>query len=242
MQPGESALIDGREAYQMEYEDHNVAFGVALPREWLRRWVPDVDALVPQVWRRDQGWGGVLDYSLASLTSENLRSMALGDTRLFIDHLGSLLALAVGERAPQALNKARADMLSHVRDTIRGAYHDPSLTPAAVAKHHDISVRSLHLLFARAESSFGGELLAQRLNAAVQMLRDARFNGLSIKEITRRCGFVNPSHFARHFPAAVRPLSSRDARAALALACDAPQTWSSTACSTPLRVVTHPTF
>ena len=86
---------------------------------------------------------------------------------------------------------------------------------AAVAAAHGLSKRYLHLLFASAGSSFGSTLLELRLGQAQAMLADRRFGRSSIGEIAWRCGFTDPSHFARRFrqrfghaPAAWRQLHS----------------------------------
>jgi AraC family transcriptional activator of tynA and feaB len=38
-----------------------------------------------------------------------------------------------------------------------------------------------------------------RLHRAQRLLRDKRFDGLGIAEIAWKCGFSEPSHFARRF-------------------------------------------
>lgn len=199
VRPGECALIDGREAYWLEYDKGNSALGFSLPEDWLTTWLPDTGAIRPQVLKPGHGWGGVLANSLGYLTPEDIRQMSPGGMSLLADHLGSLLALAASEEAPRDLGTARTALLDRMRDTIKGIYYDATLTPAAVADQHGVSVRFLHLLFAKAGSSFGRELLTRRLEAAYRMLRDPRFGDLAVNEIARRNGFRNASHFARHF-------------------------------------------
>jgi transcriptional regulator GlxA family with amidase domain len=55
------------------------------------------------------------------------------------------------------------------------------------------------MVFARAGTTFGEELMAVRLKQAHRLLSDCRFNDLPIGEISARCGFIEPSHFARRF-------------------------------------------
>jgi AraC-like DNA-binding protein len=38
-----------------------------------------------------------------------------------------------------------------------------------------------------------------RLNCAHRLLSDQRFAGLTVSEVAARCGFLEPSHFARRF-------------------------------------------
>jgi transcriptional regulator GlxA family with amidase domain len=56
-------------------------------------------------------------------------------------------------------------------------------------------------LFAQSGTTFGHELLRIRLELARRLLGDRRFGKISIGEVAARCGFVEPSHFARRFRA-----------------------------------------
>ena len=56
--------------------------------------------------------------------------------------------------------------------------------------------------------------MRMRLDAAHRLLSDRRYDQLSIGEVTARCGFVEPSHFARRFRKAFQlgPTEFRAAR------------------------------
>jgi AraC-like DNA-binding protein len=66
-----------------------------------------------------------------------------------------------------------------------------------VALAQGISKRYLHFLFACMGTTFGEQLLRVRLDRARLLLSDERFGGIPIGEIAARCGFSEPSHFAR---------------------------------------------
>lgn len=76
VRPGECALIDGREAYWMEYDKGNSALGFSLPEDWLTTWLPVTGAIRPQVLQPGHGWGGILANSLGCLTPEDIRQMS----------------------------------------------------------------------------------------------------------------------------------------------------------------------
>jgi len=92
-------------------------------------------------------------------------------------------------------------MLRRIHETLRERLYDPSLDPETVATAYGISKRYLHLLFADAGTSFSATLIALRLEKAKSLLDDPRFARTGIAEIAWRCGFVEPSHFARRFRA-----------------------------------------
>ncbi len=90
-------------------------------------------------------------------------------------------------------------MLERLRGTLRERYFEVDLSPAAVATEHGIGKRHLHFLFAKQGTTFGADLMAVRLERARQMLQDRRFDHVPVGEIATRCGFTDPSHFARRF-------------------------------------------
>jgi len=77
---------------------------------------------------------------------------------------------------------------------------DMDLTPARIAATHNISVRSLHALFAEHENSVHEWLMRERLEGARRDL--ARSSTASIAATGRAWGFSDPGHFARRFRAA----------------------------------------
>ncbi len=77
--------------------------------------------------------------------------------------------------------------------------HESGLTPTAIAEMNGISKRYLHYLFAQTDTTFGSELMRVRLDAARRLLADHRYAALTVSDIAARCGFLEPSHFARRF-------------------------------------------
>lgn len=60
-------------------------------------------------------------------------------------------------------------------------------------------MRSLHRAFATEGRTFAGVSHELRLSQAERMLGDRRFARLSVAENELRCGYAEPSHFARRF-------------------------------------------
>lgn len=95
--------------------------------------------------------------------------------------------------------RATEKLFDRIRQTIRERCHESGLDPGAVADAHRISKRYLHHLCARACTTFGLELMRMRLELAHTIMSDARYDVLPISEVAARCGFVEPSHFAKRF-------------------------------------------
>jgi AraC family transcriptional activator of tynA and feaB len=104
--------------------------------------------------------------------------------------------MAIGRDPEATCGATLFDSLVH---TLRNRLHEPGLSPVTVANQHRISKRSLHYAFAAADTTFVDELMRLRLVRAQEMLGDTRFADLSVADVAARCGFMDPSHFARRF-------------------------------------------
>ncbi len=87
-----------------------------------------------------------------------------------------------------------AYMLTHLGEA--------DLDPARIAHEHNISVRYLHLLFARQDLSVRRWLMQKRLECARHALAQDRSTRYSIATVARNHGFTDPGHFARRFRSA----------------------------------------
>ncbi len=192
--PGECVLMDSTEPYDIDCIGRTSALALRLPRGWLQHWVPDPADCVAVTFGSG-GWSGALNAALASLDLESATQLALPPSSV-AEQLAALLALAAGKRLE---GSPRAGRLEKLRRAIRDRLHEPDLTPQSLAQQFNISKRYLHQLFAAGDTTFGRELMALRLERARELLRDRRFASLPVSEIAARCGFEDPSHFARRF-------------------------------------------
>jgi AraC family transcriptional regulator, positive regulator of tynA and feaB len=195
IQVGDCVLIDSEEPYELSCPGRTVCLSVAFPRQWLSSWLPSPQEQIAKRLPR-QWWGAALARALSCLDPTKIEELVLpGD--VVADQIASLLVLASGAR--QGEGATRPGMLERLRGTLRERYFEVDLSPAAVATEHGIGKRHLHFLFAKQDTTFGAELMAVRLERARQMLQDRRFDHVPVGEIATRCGFTDPSHFARRF-------------------------------------------
>ncbi|MCC6946388.1 MAG: helix-turn-helix domain-containing protein [Bradyrhizobiaceae bacterium] len=196
--PGDCVLVDSKEPYAFSFPETNRCLSVQIPQDWLCRWLPAPEDSTAIPFRTHSQWGATLVSAIGNLAETDPGDLALPSS-VVADQIGALLALTAGP-APAVRPHQRA-MIRRIRETMWGRLHDPSLNPQAVAAAHGISRRYLHLLFASSGMSYGATLIALRLEAARRLLDDPRFAGVSVAEIAWRCGFIEPSHFARRFRA-----------------------------------------
>ncbi len=196
LEVGDCVLIDCKAAYEIDCSPTTRSIALRFQHDWLRNWIPCPESLCARRFASSAGWGAALSAALANLDAGGAAELALPKP-VVAEHIAGLLALAAG---PGAATLRRPDkLLYRILDTIRERCHEVDLNPGSVAASHGISKRYLHYLCGRANTTFGGELVRLRLESGRRLLSDKRFATLSVGEIAARCGFVEPSHFARRF-------------------------------------------
>jgi AraC-like DNA-binding protein len=112
-----------------------------------------------------------------------------------------VLALQEDERTLTAGGTAvRAAHLSRIEACVRRRFGDSSLDSETIARACRISVRYLHELFRDADTTLGGWIRDQRLEACREALGDP-FGNETIAEIGYKWGFSGQAQFSRAFRA-----------------------------------------
>ena len=193
---GDCVLVDCNAPYKLECLLTTRTVAMRFPQEWLRNWIPAPENLAGRPFRSGAGWSTALSAALANLDTDRDEELAL-PAGAVAEQIAALLALAAGPDAHASTGTEK--LLNRIRRTIRDRSHEPGLSPGAIADVHGISKRYLHYLFAHAATTFGNELMRMRLESAHRLLSDQRYDALSVSEVAARCGFLEPSHFARRF-------------------------------------------
>ena len=193
---GDCVLVDSSEPHFVSCPQPTSCLIVQLPQDWLRAWVPAPESLLGRVLHAGGGWAAALSTAVDNLRPDTLDGLPV-PAGVVAEQIATLLALAGGPVQPAP---SRGEQL-YVRlsRALRDRYHEIGLTPAAVATDLRMSVRYLHMLFARRQTTFGEQLLKVRLERARDVLGDPRFAEMPIGEVAASCGFAEASHFARCF-------------------------------------------
>jgi AraC-like DNA-binding protein len=194
---GECVLIDSSQPYSFATSEFSTCASLQIPQKWLRACIPAPEQGVAVVVKTNSPWGNALLATLSALTPATLANPVVPCGWL-ADQIAGLLALAIGCETP-GTTPGKRKLLARIRQTLGETAHDEATCPQTVAAAHNISKRYLHALFAAEGTTFSRELLAIRLERCERLLRDPRFGKMSVSEIGWRCGFVDPSHFARRF-------------------------------------------
>ena len=191
---GECILIDGTATYELDCPQATSAAILRMPEDWLRRWLPNPEQSSPTLFSHGD-WSSALCAAMSSLRLETCSDLALPRSTV-AEQIASLLTLALG-KGPEG--HGQRSLLSDLVVTLRDRLEETDLSPLAVAAQHDISKRTLHYAFAAAGTTFVEQLMKLRLERAREILSDARHAAPRIEDVATRCGFTDPSHFARRF-------------------------------------------
>jgi AraC-like DNA-binding protein len=164
-----------------------------LPADWLRGWIAQPERHAARLFTGG-GWSAALCAAVASLDINSCDKLALPADAI-AEPIVSLLKLAIGPGP----SMQQPILFSQVMRTLRNRFHEADLTPMTIAAEHGICTRSVHYVFARARTTFVEQLMEVRLGRARAMLGDVHLFDLPVAEVAARCGFADPSHFARRF-------------------------------------------
>jgi AraC family transcriptional activator of tynA and feaB len=119
-------------------------------------------------------------------------------TRPAVETTLELIATSLGSQYAEAGETARAETIIAIKKYIESHLDDPSLGPPALAVRFGISLRYLHLLFARFGTTVSRWILYRRLERCRRELAVAGPHK-NITEVAFGCGFNDAAHFSRVF-------------------------------------------
>jgi AraC-like DNA-binding protein len=198
MLPRDVLIVDSQYPLRLNVGNLFVEINVVVSDAWLRQWIPNPNLLAARRIPGNSLWGLALS-SYVSELSPDLAAAPPLPLSVVADQVGSLLALtASGLRsATPDYTPAVRSLRERIQDCLTQRCTESQLTAADVAASMNISVRTLHRIFAAANETFGDKLIEARTSIALRMLTSPSFNRLTTAEIGRRAGFLSASHFAR---------------------------------------------
>jgi AraC-like DNA-binding protein len=206
--PGDFAVYDTREPYDLRFDGDFSMFVLMFPRDRLRIGARELSDVTARRIQGNHGVGALVSPFLAGLR-QNLADDSLPVTPMFEDAIFDLLGAALDEEAPRAapgsvlLIEAKSIIDTHLADT--------TLSTAAIAARLHISTRYLQKLFEADGRTVASWIRARRLEQCRRDLADPRLRADSIGTICARHGLLDQSSFSKLFRDAYG-LSPRDFR------------------------------
>jgi AraC-like DNA-binding protein len=203
MRPGDAFLLTCTEkgVYTCPSALHLLC--LRIPHASLTRFVSAVDQATGKLIPRESGAIRLLKYYAATLFSDDDIAMTPGASRLVVDHITDLAALAVGTprdvSSHLAARSGRDARMRVIKSDIERYLTFRELSIEWLAERHGISERQLYRLFEREGTTFAEHVRGLRLEHAHSMLASPQHDGDSIIAIASQCGFDDVSYFNRLF-------------------------------------------
>lgn len=173
---------------------------VLLPHRLTGLTSRETEVLTVEPWCGARGLPALASLLLAGLDKHAEEMQAALD--LFGGSVAGLAAALFAERmqaASEDPDVARHSQLLHIKAFIRERLAEPALSPALVARRHNISLRYLQRLFQQHGTSPARWIRDERLERCRTELADPRHDHLPVAVIGERSGLYGASHFSRLF-------------------------------------------
>ena len=197
LEPNEIAIVDGRHPFRIAFKEEVRRATAVIPHAMLDSRAPWLRSGARRKIKSDAPFAELARHHLLNLTASE-SDLSESATNLLTDNLCNLVALATSPGlAPDRLQPELQiqAFLAFCRQNL----HEPGLSPAHVADHFGVSIRTVHSRFKAAGQTFGRFMRDNRLDACRAALRDDSQRLLNISEIAYRWGFNDLSHFNRAF-------------------------------------------
>lgn len=195
LRPGECVLLDGREQSEVITCARSESLNIVLPSKWVDQWLVRPENEVAKPFSPESARARPFLDILELLAGEDVPELG---GNLMLNQLGGALAIAVGdEEVGGTAHSSR--LLNRIQQIIWRRAGEPEFRPQCAADEVGISRRYLVSLFQSVGTTFNTELMRVRLEKGAEMLRERRFEALSVMEISLRCGFSDASHFSKRF-------------------------------------------
>lgn len=179
---------------------------LSFPRSALPLRPKRLESMLARAVRADTGMSAILARCLTGIASavrqdeiaeadqERLGAVAL-------DLAAATLAALIDARDQLAPETRQQALVSSIEAFIEYGLGDPDLTPAAIARHHHISLGYLHRLFQSRELTVAAWIRHRRLERCRADLADPRLRSSPVHAVGARWGFRAPAEFSRAFRA-----------------------------------------
>ncbi|MFJ5828955.1 helix-turn-helix domain-containing protein [Streptomyces sp. NPDC093089] len=202
---GDMALFDTSHPLDCAFHDEGRLSRVSLlrlPRAAMPIEQDRADRLLGTPLPSRTGSGALLAAYLNGLRAEADRCRPAELRRLggiALDLAATFLAAAADSPAPLPAETRQQVLRARIHTFIDHHLSDPDLGPAAIAAHHHISVRLLHLLFRDEPETVGATIRRLRLERCRADLADPDLRHHGVGEIAGRWGFRHQADFSRAF-------------------------------------------
>jgi AraC-like DNA-binding protein len=200
LQPGDFALYDTTEPYELYFERPFEQIVLKFPREVMTGRNVHIRSAAAVRCGGDTGAGAIASSFVRSLASHDAEVADIFRGRMgeqALDCVATSLASMAGSSAThEAVHEYnRRRVLNYVEQHLR----DPNLSVSGAAAALGVSARTIQKLFADDELHLSERIKSARLQRAAAALRDPLLHHVNITSIATDVGFTGPETFSRSF-------------------------------------------
>lgn len=195
---GDMFLYDQTKPFSMNFYDNNRSILVNIPRPLMESRLQGAGRFVGRRIAGDSELGALSRSVIRQMIDFGVSSRADTEDRLVhatMDIISTTLDGELGAEARANLEQHR--LLPQVQGYMLAHLHKPGLDIEAIARAHNVSVRTLSRTFATEGTTPMRWLWRQRLSASHKLLSDGSVS--NVTEAAFSVGFSDVSHFGRAF-------------------------------------------
>lgn len=216
--PGDMTLYHSSRPFHTRADariSREAAVVLAIPHDVLPLPPDKVRALLAVRLSGRDGVGALVARYLQTLANEAYEFHPADAARLSfitLDLVSVMLARHLDLQTVLPAEARETALLAAIQSFIHHHLGNPRLNPEMIAAAHHLSLRALHRLFQRNQTTIAGWIRGRRLDRCRSDLTDPTMAGQSVRTIAARWGLLDPSQFSRAFKAAygVNPTAYRE--------------------------------
>ncbi len=196
---GDATLIDSAKPWSSNCPGDCARLYLRVPRRLLQLKVHSDEIPVARRIPGESGLGNLLFQLCTSLYRQAAQLTQEKGAAAIESYLGILAACVGNTNRLPLVSSHRTELSSRISNYIDAHLNETTLSPGEIAKALNISVRHVHRIFSRQDSTVGELIREQRLRRCRIDLADPSLRAKSITEIAFFWGFNDSAHFSRVF-------------------------------------------
>jgi AraC-like DNA-binding protein len=204
VEPGQLFVYDRSRPLRLTFPETFQTKSLVLPRHLLSLRESDVHRITASPLDSATPLGGLLSPFLSRLV-DTAGAYPQHTAELIVRNVLDLLTVLADERCGNDTTgtpSAARVLLTRVQAYIDRHLTDPGLTPEAIARANQISLRSLYNLFQKEGTTVRRWIQGRRLEQCRRELARRDAGSRTVAGVGRRWGFSSAAHFSRSFRAA----------------------------------------
>lgn len=202
LHPGDFVIYDSTRPYFLHFDQPFRHVVLQIPYDSLAEHFLQPENITARTVSAQTAMGALASQFIQSVACR-VDTLSPQERHVINQHIIELIVLAMSSTASlrevDGQSIPRTAMLERIKQYIEVNIRHPQLSPALVAKHHQISERYQRMLFASTGTTISRFILEKRLALCREMLENPELCDYSISQIAFSNGFNDASSFSRKF-------------------------------------------